>query len=123
MPAKAGIQGECGACGFWTPAFAGVTKDKTIKGREGPMRLKDKVAIITGGGSGFGEGMARRFAAEGAAIVINDLKASGGQRVVDVLKQRGAKAMFIQGDVAQRPDVKALIARTLADFGRIDILV
>jgi len=49
------------------------------------MRLKDKVAIITGGGSGFGEGMARRFAAEGAAIVVNDLKASGGQRVVDVL--------------------------------------
>jgi 3-oxoacyl-[acyl-carrier protein] reductase len=87
------------------------------------MRLKDKVAIITGGGSGFGEGMARRFAAEGAAIVVNDLNATGGQRVAEILKQQGAKALFVQGDVAKRPDVKALIARTLAEFGRVDILV
>jgi 3-oxoacyl-[acyl-carrier protein] reductase len=87
------------------------------------MRLKDKVAIITGGGSGFGEGMARRFVAEGASIVVNDLNATGGQRVTDVLKQQGAKALFVQGDVSKRPDVKSLIARTLAEFGRADILV
>jgi 3-oxoacyl-[acyl-carrier protein] reductase len=87
------------------------------------MRLKGKVAIVTGGGSGFGEGMARRFAAEGAAIVINDLNAAGGQRVADAIKQQGGKAAYIGGDVSKRADVKAMVAKAIGDFGRVDILV
>jgi 3-oxoacyl-[acyl-carrier protein] reductase len=87
------------------------------------MRLRDKVAIVTGGGSGFGEGMARRFAAEGASIVVNDLNAAGGQRVVEAIKQQGGKAVYIGGDVSKRADVKAMVAKAVSDFGRVDIMV
>jgi 3-oxoacyl-[acyl-carrier protein] reductase len=87
------------------------------------MRLKDKVAIVTGGGSGFGEGMARRFAAEGARVLVNDLNATGGQRVVDAIKQQGGTAAYIGGDVSKRADVKAMVAKAAGEFGRVDILV
>jgi len=87
------------------------------------MRLKDKVAIVTGGGSGFGEGMARRFAAEGAKLVVNDLNATGGQRVVDAIRQQGGKAVYVGGDVSKRADVKAMVAKAASEFGRVDILV
>ena len=87
------------------------------------MRLKDKVAIVTGGGSGFGDGMARRFAAEGAKIVVNDLNAAGGQRVIDAIRQQGGKAVYVGGDVSKRADVKAMVAKATGEFGRVDILV
>jgi 3-oxoacyl-[acyl-carrier protein] reductase len=87
------------------------------------MRLKDKVAIITGGGSGFGEGMARRFAAEGAAIVVNDINAVNGERVANIIKQQGGRAIFQRADVARAADVKALVAKTLGEYGRLDIMV
>jgi len=87
------------------------------------MRLKDKVAIITGGGSGFGEGIARRFAAEGAKIVVNDINVQGGERVADTIKQQGGNAIFAKADVAKSADVKALVKAALDAFGRIDIMV
>lgn len=87
------------------------------------MRLKDKVAIVTGGGSGFGEGMARRFAAEGARLVVNDLNASGGQRVAEEIRQQGGKAVYVGGDVSKRADVKAMVATANGEFGRVDVLV
>lgn len=87
------------------------------------MRLKDKVALVTGAGSGFGEGIARRFAAEGAKVVVNDINATGGQRVVDVIRQQGGQAMFVAADIAKRADVKAMAAKTLDSYGRLDILV
>ena len=68
------------------------------------MRLKDKVAIITGGGSGFGEGMARRFAAEGAKVVVNDINAANGERVANAVKQHGGQAMFVKADIAKAGD-------------------
>jgi NAD(P)-dependent dehydrogenase (short-subunit alcohol dehydrogenase family) len=58
------------------------------------MRLKDKVAIITGAGSGFGEGMATRFAAEGARIVVNDIDVANGERVAAAIRATGADAIF-----------------------------
>lgn len=87
------------------------------------MRLEDKVAIITGGGSGFGEGMARRFAAEGAAVVVNDIDTAHGERVADTIRQQGGRALFQRADVARSADMKALVAAALRAYGRIDILV
>lgn len=87
------------------------------------MRLNDKVAVITGGASGFGEGMARRFAAEGAKIVIADLNAEGGERVRASLADAGAQVRFVKTDVAVDAQVKALVEATLSAFGRIDIMV
>jgi len=87
------------------------------------MRLKDKVAIVTGGGSGFGEAMARRFAAEGAKIVVNDIDIANGARVADAITAAGGAARFVRADVARAAEVKALVAAGLDAFGRIDIMV
>ncbi len=87
------------------------------------MRLKDKVAVVTGGGSGFGEGMARRFAAEGAKIVINDLNETAGRRVADAIARQGGRATFVRADVAKAAELKSLVQASLAEYGRIDILV
>jgi len=84
------------------------------------MRLQNKVAIITGAGSGFGEGMARRFASEGAKVIVNDIHEANGRRVAGDL---GKAAMFVKADVARASDVRALAAAALSAYGRIDILV
>ena len=82
------------------------------------MRLKDKIAIVTGAGSGFGEGIARKFIAEGAKVLIADRDAASAQRVADAL---GAEA--IRTDVADAADVKAMVSAAIARFGGLDILV
>jgi 3-oxoacyl-[acyl-carrier protein] reductase len=84
------------------------------------MRLKDKVALVTGAGSGFGEGIARRFAAEGARIVVNDINAEGGERVARAL---GGEAVFVQADVTRAADWARLVDQTLSRFGRLDAVV
>ena len=87
------------------------------------MRLKDKVAIVTGGGSGFGEGIARRFAAEGARVVVNDLNAESGERVAGVIRQQGGEARFVKADVSKAAEVRAMFQATLDAWGRVDIVV
>ena len=87
------------------------------------MRLKDKVAIVTGGGSGFGEGIARRFAAEGAAVVVNDINEAGGRRVAGAIAEQGGRALFVHADVAKAADVKRMVSQALAAYGRLDIMV
>ena len=87
------------------------------------MRLKDKVAIITGSGSGFGEGIAKRFAAEGAKVVINDLDLTGATRVCAEITDRGDAAHVCIGDVSNDADVAALIASARNAYGRVDIIV
>ena len=82
------------------------------------MRLKGKVAIVTGGASGFGEGIVRRFAAEGAKVVIADLNADTAQKIA-----REIDGLAVQTDVSKAADVKALAEATVARFGDIDILV
>ncbi|MCY4436229.1 MAG: SDR family oxidoreductase [Chloroflexi bacterium] len=87
------------------------------------MRLQGKVALITGGGSGIGEAMALRFAAEGAATAIVDLNQKGAERVVSAIQKTGGRAHAIAADVASENDVRAMLAETQDRFGPLDILV
>ncbi len=84
------------------------------------MRLEGKVALVTGAGSGFGEGMARRFAQEGARIVIADIDDAAGRRVAESL---GESAAFVHCDVSLDDEVAAMVRCALESFGRLDILV
>ncbi|GIX24188.1 MULTISPECIES: SDR family oxidoreductase [Caldimonas] len=87
------------------------------------MRLQDKIAIVTGAGSGFGEGIAKRFAQEGCKVIVNDLVAEGGQRVVADIRAAGGQAHFIQADVSKDAEVKRLIDGAIAHFGGLHIVV
>ena len=82
------------------------------------MRLKDKIAIVTGGGSGFGEGIARKFVAEGAKVVIADRDEANARRVAQAT---GAIAVCV--DVTRGSDVKAMVDAAYAHFGALHILV
>ena len=82
------------------------------------MRLKDRIAIVTGGGSGFGEGIARKFNAEGAKVLVADRDAAAAERVASAL---GCEA--IRADVTVAADVKAMVEAAVARFGGLDILV
>ncbi len=87
------------------------------------MRLQGKTAIITGSGSGFGEGIAKTFAREGASVVVNDVNAAGGNRVAEEIAAAGGTASFCAADVTSAEDVHALIEHALAAYGGLDILV
>ncbi|MEZ5899311.1 MAG: SDR family oxidoreductase [Hyphomicrobiaceae bacterium] len=85
------------------------------------MRLKDKVAIVTGGASGFGRGITELFAQHGAKVVIADLNQSAAQQVADALGSEHAFA--IKTDVARKSDVEVMVRETVARFGGLDIVV
>jgi NAD(P)-dependent dehydrogenase (short-subunit alcohol dehydrogenase family) len=87
------------------------------------MRLKDKVAIITGGAHGMGEAEARLFAKEGAAVVIADVLTDKGEAVAADINASQGRAMFVKTDVTSELDWKNLIAKTIAAYGKLDILV
>lgn len=83
-------------------------------------QLQNKVAIVTGAASGFGEGIAKAYVAEGAKVVIADLNLEGAQRVATAL---GANALAVKCDVTSRADIDAMVAATVKQFGTIDIVV
>jgi len=83
------------------------------------MRLKDKVAIVTGGGRGIGRAIAEAFAREGAAVVVTAARQPGE---IDAVAA-GVGGIAIQADVASPPDVRRLVEEVLGRFGRIDVLV
>lgn len=86
-------------------------------------RLKDKVAVITGSGSGLGEGIARLYAEEGARLVVSNRSEEGGRAVTEDLLNQGVEAIFLKADVSIESDCRALIDGAAEHFGQIDILV
>jgi 3-oxoacyl-[acyl-carrier protein] reductase len=87
------------------------------------MRLRGKVAIVTGSGSGFGEGIAKRFAREGASVVVNDVNPASGERVAREIVAAGGRALDRAGDVSSDADVAALVQFALDRYGDLDIVV
>jgi NAD(P)-dependent dehydrogenase (short-subunit alcohol dehydrogenase family) len=86
-------------------------------------RLQDKVAIVTGAASGFGEGIAQRFATEGCAVIVNDLHRDSGERVAAAIRNAGGRAQFAYGDVSKGDDVQGLLDAALRHFGKLDIVI
>lgn len=85
-------------------------------------RLKSKVAIITGAGSGIGRATALLFAREGARVVVADLAVESGQETVRLISQSGGDASFVQVDVSKASDVEKMISTTVSTWGKLDIL-
>ncbi|WP_409272792.1 SDR family NAD(P)-dependent oxidoreductase [Neobacillus sp. SCS-31] len=86
------------------------------------MRLKDKVAVITGGTFGIGESTALLFAKEGAKVVIAARNAEKGAKVVNKIKDNGGEAIFIKTDVSKEEDIKNLMKETVDIYGRLDVV-
>lgn len=86
------------------------------------MRLQDKVALITGAGSGIGREAALLFAREGARVVIVDLNDQAGESVADEVRAGGRPALFVHADVSRAADAEAMVRATEQAFGRLDIL-
>ncbi|GFZ92619.1 oxidoreductase [Paenibacillus marchantiophytorum] len=86
------------------------------------MRLQEKVALITGAGSGIGKSTALLFAQEGATVIVNDLDEIKGRETVSEIKDKGGEALFLHADVTNSEHVKTMVEAAIAEFGRIDVL-
>ena len=85
-------------------------------------RLENKVAIVTGGASGIGRATVARFAAEGASVVIADNNREAGEAVATECHRKAGKTVFQLTDVTREEDMKALVDRTVREFGRLDVI-
>jgi 3-oxoacyl-[acyl-carrier protein] reductase len=95
-------------------------KENKLKNR----KLNGKVAVVTGASKGIGAGIAKHFAAEGAAVIVNYASSkTDADKVVDEITKHGGKAVAVQGNVAKKADVEKLFAAAEKAFGKIDILV
>jgi NAD(P)-dependent dehydrogenase (short-subunit alcohol dehydrogenase family) len=87
------------------------------------MRLKDKVAVVTGAAKGIGLACAKALAAEGAKVVLADVEVTAGETAAEEIQARGAEALFVACDVADKAQVDALIDSAVAAYGRLDCVV
>ena len=86
------------------------------------MRLKDKVALITGAGSGIGRQAALLFSREGAAVLVVDVNDAGGNETVAMVKQAGGRAAYCHADVSKAGDCQSMVAAAEKNFGRLNVL-
>ena len=87
------------------------------------MRVNNKSIIVTGAGNGFGESIAKRLAAEGAEVIVNDIDAANGERVAADIVAAGGQASFFAADVTKTADMKALVAAAVERHGKLDTMV
>ena len=92
-----------------------------MKGPKMNASLENKVAVVTGGTSGIGKATSLALAKAGAKVVVAGRRENEGQAVVQGIEKSGGKAIFVKTDVSREADVKALVDKTLATFGRLDI--
>jgi len=85
-----------------------------------PGTLDGKVALVTGGTSGIGRATALTFAREGAKLIVADMNEDGGQQTVHMITENGGEAMFVQVNVANATEVKAMISKAVETYGRLD---
>lgn len=83
-------------------------------------RLEDKVALITGGGSGIGRATAIAFAREGTRVVAADMSSEGGEETVRLIRESGGEAFFVKADITQETDVRELVDKAVETYGRLD---
>ncbi|MCD7971086.1 MAG: glucose 1-dehydrogenase [Candidatus Azobacteroides sp.] len=81
----------------------------------------DKVAIVTGGGSGFGQAMSELYAKKGAKVVVSDISEDGGQKTVEAIRQAGGDAYFVKSDVSKPEECENLVQETIRKYGRLNI--
>jgi NAD(P)-dependent dehydrogenase (short-subunit alcohol dehydrogenase family) len=86
------------------------------------MILKDRIAIATAAGSGIGRAGAEIMAREGATVVVADLRADAGRETAEAIVANGGQAMSVPTDVTDPAQLKALVTKTMQEYGRIDIL-
>ena len=86
------------------------------------MRLKDKIAIVTGSGAGIGEAVAKRYAREGAKVVLAEINETTGLAAEGAIRDAGGEGLFVHTDVAKESDIQRLVGKTLDRHGRIDVL-
>jgi len=87
------------------------------------MRFKDKVCLVTGGGSGIGEAACKRFAAEGGKVVVVDLNEDHGNTTVKAITDAGGQAIFAKADVSNSAEVQAAVKAAVDKWGKIDVIV
>lgn len=87
------------------------------------MRLNNKIALVTGAGSGIGQAIAELFAQEGARVVVDDRYGPRAQETVERIKAAGGEALAVEADVSKKAAVEAMVAQALSSYGRVDILV
>jgi NAD(P)-dependent dehydrogenase (short-subunit alcohol dehydrogenase family) len=93
-----------------------------MEGKSVTVRLKDKVAIITGAASGIGKATAKLFAEHGAKVVVADIDKDGGSQAVTQIQNGGNAAIFVETDVTLKVDTEKMVAQTVETYGKLDIL-
>jgi len=87
------------------------------------MRLANKVALVTGAGSGIGRGIACRFAVEGVSLVLSDIADEGLRETAALIEEEGGKSIFVVGDVSIRADAERMVEEAVIHWGRLDVVV